>query len=1327
MAQVPTGKIAFGLEKPAPGKLDQRVVEYAGWACSPSGEEFTDVRAVLDGKPFLGLYGLVRPDLVAVFPDSPPARGAGFRVWVRPWLGARTLVFELLDRGYRWREFHRIEIETGGDLPAQRPKPLLPAKFVSESLFQLYRYFHYRRGAEIRREGRRILAEITTDCMVIYPGADLHGVQEIPGHWIHALYDKFRLNGWAFSEARTIRQITASIGPGRDNRLIHGQAREDVATYNPAWPQALKSNFYGLVDIPRDTPSPAALKIFVEYTDGEKVLFFTKRLFLNKQDEHSGPVPVYSEALFWRCTWALLGQVVAGTVKVDDWKELRRQVLQCRRDLQAAMVRKSDRAASAPAASAPAADPFQLWLANNRLSRNLVRLLAADGARLAATGPKISLAVPLYNTPVAYLEELIECVRAQYYPHWELCLADDASPQPHVVRIARAAAEADPRIRLVVRERNGHIAEATNSALDLCTGAFVGLLDHDDLLPPDALLHVAEAIVASPDAGYFYTDEDKINEAGERYDPQFKGAWNPEMAITHNFTHHLSVIRRDLIDRAGRLRPGFTGAQDIDLFLRVFELLRPDQVVHVPFICYHWRSHPESTASHGGQKGYLFDAARRSIAETLVRRDLRASPFLPPLCEKFALCLHQLKWDPALLAENSVTIVIPTRDRADLLQKCLDSVTRTTDRRHVQVIVVDDHSTDAATLALLAALPARTDLDARVLRDDSADGRFSYSRLVNLGTAAASTPLVLHLNNDVEALAPGWLEDMVGWMSVPGVGVVGARLIHPDQTLNHAGIIVGAQGGLADALFAGLPKDDLGPLFLPHCARDVTAVTGACLLTRTDLYRQLGGFDATDFEVAYNDIDYCLRAQAAGFRTVFTPQAVLQHLGSATRGKAYSEREHLAFVRRHGLHHDPYLSEVLEYQPPHLRPRTTDHRYARRPVAMRVLIVTHNLRFEGASLIACDLARWFSRQPGVSVRVVAMEEGPVRREYEEAGLRLDLVDPAPFYGTKAPEKFDDAVAAFARDCDWRECDLVIGNTLASFWAVPVAAALGKSSVLYVHESNPVKAFFAPSLSPFVQPRAEEALRRANRVVFTAHATRRVFENLNSRDNFRVLPTWQDLGAMREFAAAHGRDELRRKHSLDPAATWIANIGSICVRKGQHIFLRAIDHLHKHEPAFFAGRPPVRYLLVGSRPGIYTESLLHDIELLGHKDKFVIVDETREVFDFYRLSDIFVCTSFEESSPRVLIEAATFRLPIISTNVNGIPEMFVDKDEALLLPAGDHLKLAAALKQVLLAVWAGDDKMASMAHSRVHRFFDINQSMPRHLANAREAYLSEPTA
>lgn len=1322
-----TGAFAFNIDLPGPGPwhFAEPTVELAGWVCSTAGVEYTDLRGVLDGKVFLGLYGLDRPDIEEHLKGGLLERRSGFRLWVSPWIGAKSLSLQLLDRENRWVEFHRADVTTSGPLPPNKPKPVLRAKFVQESLFYLYRYFHYRSRGEIRREADRLLDELTAESMVIYPGRDLHGVQEIPGHWIHALHDKFRLNGWMFSDSRQIKQVTATIGPHRDNRMIWGQERTDVGAAHPQYPMALRSNFYGLVDIPADTPSPACLKIFCEYADGEKVLFFTKRLFINKQDEHVGPVPVFREHLFWYCVWALTRGALAGHFVIDDRQAYRAAVLACRRELMEKMVRREPK----PPAALPfrKQDPFTLWRTHNRITPRLAALLRADGQALAARpdAPLLSIVVPVYNTPRDYLEELIDAVKAQFYPKWELCLADDASTEAHVRPLLEHAARTDSRIKPVFRSENGHIAAATNSALDVATGDYVAFLDHDDLLTADALLHFAEAIVAAPQAGLLYSDEDKIDDTGRHYDPQFKGRWSPEMAITHNFVHHLVVMRRELVERAGRLRPGFTGAQDLDLILRVVELCPPvDGVVHVPYLCYHWRAHPQSTASRGDQKGYLFPAARRAIEEACARRGLRAKPFLPAFAETFALCLHQLRWDPALLAENPVTIVIPHKDRADLLERCLASLDRTVNWRHACLVVVDDGSTDPATLELYARLEARRDLPLRVLRANHRGEPFNYARLVNAGTALAETPLVLHLNNDVEAREPGWLEDMVGWMSVPGVGVVGAKLVHPDGTLNHAGIVLGPQGGLADALFTGQHESDFGYLFLPHAARNCSAVTGACLLTRTDLYQQLGGFDESAFPVAYNDIDFCLRAADAGHRTVYTPQAVLVHQGSATRGNAYSEHEHLAFVARYEGRRDPYISEVLEYAPPHLRPDATDHRYSRRPIRPRIAILTHNLKFEGAPLIALELAKFYREHGGCPVRAASMQEGPLRREFEEAGIPVEVIDTTPIYGAKTPEQFDAAVAALARSLDWSEVDLVVCNTLANFWGVHVARALGKPNVLYVHESIPVKSFFAPSLAAQVQVRAQEALAKANRVIFTARASRAVFEEHNLRDNFRTIPTWIDLKRIRAHKAATTKEGLRRKHGLPVEATIVANIGSICQRKGQHIFVRAIDHFRKHHAAAFADRPPLHYLLVGGREGIYMESLVHDIELLGLKDHITVVDETRDALEFFRLADMFVCTSFEESSPRVLLEAMGYEVPIVSTNVHGIPEMVVDKDEALLVPAGDHIRLSDTLKLCLEKIYAGDTKMTSMALSRVSRHFDTSRSLPKHLRAAREAYLEE---
>jgi GT2 family glycosyltransferase len=950
-------------------------------------------------------------------------------------------------------------------------------------------------------------------------------------------------------------------------------------------------------------------------------------------------------------------------------------------------------------------------------------VLAQDSAGLVQSGgPLISVVVPAYNTPEKYLRELLDCLRNQIYPRWELCIADDASPQPHVRRMLEEAAKSDPRIKPVFRSENGHIARATNSALDAATGEFVALLDHDDLLPHDALLHVAQALARRPTAGYLYTDEDKIDDSGRRFDPQFKGAWSPEMAITHNYTHHLTVIRRGIVERAGRLRPEFNGAQDIDLFLRCWEMIPDADVVHVPFIGYHWRAHAESTASRGDQKGYLFDAARRGIAEAVARRGLRAEPMLPDFARHYALCLHQLRWSPAILRENPVTIVIPTKDRADLLRTCLDSLARTVPRDCVKVVVVDDRSEDPAALDLLASLPARTDLRAEVVRNDSTEPGFNYSRLVNLGTARADTPLVLHLNNDVEALAPGWLEDMAGWLSVPGVGVVGARLVYPDGTLNHAGISLSREDGLPHVLFEREPADDLGYLFLPQAARNVAAVTGACLLTRTDLYRRLGGFDEEKLRVAYNDVDYCLRAGDAGWRSVVTPQAVLRHVGSASRGNTYAEREHLEYISRHGSRRDPYHSETLDFPPRNLPLNPYHQRYSLTARPFRALILTHNLKFEGAPIFIFELARYLAEQPGVTVTVAAPEDGPLRTRFEQAGLKVEVWDVSALTAARSPADFAAALPRFAAVRRWDDTDILVCNTMLTWWGVHLAAHLGKPSALYVHESNTVKRFFGSGLLPApMHPLVEESFRAATRVVFTAKSTHAIHEDLSGNDNFRTLASWVDFDRIDRFAAAHTPADLRRKHGLDPEAVVVVNIGSVCERKGQHIYIRGIDLLRRDLPALFPGRK-IQWVMVGARDGLYMESLVQDIQLMGLQSEVRIFPETPDIYDFYRLADLLVCTSFEESFPRVILEAMVFGNRIVSTDVNGIAEMLTNTDEAHLVPAGDPFKLAAALKRALTDHFAGDRKMLSMARARAARHYHHGRALPRHLEVVREAWL-----
>src|SRR5690606_25300148 len=296
---------------------------------------------------------------------------------------------------------------------------------------------------------------------------------------------------------------------------------------------------------------------------------------------------------FARVVFALLRGILRGGYAVENWSEFWKTVRQTRAKIAEKMIRrKSGGAAETPTPWSRKA-PYDLWAHHNRITPRLLKFLQGEAAAIAPRGPRISILVPTYNTPARFLDELIASVQAQVYPNWELCFADDKSPQPHVVKNLAAAAAADSRIKYVVRETNGHISAATNSALALATGDYVSFLDHDDLLPADALLHVAEAIVANPKADFLYTDEDKIDASGQHYDPQFKGDWNPEMAITHNYTHHLRTIRRSIVNAVGGLRVGFEGAQDIDLILRCVEKTSPENIIHVPFVCYHWRAHEQ--------------------------------------------------------------------------------------------------------------------------------------------------------------------------------------------------------------------------------------------------------------------------------------------------------------------------------------------------------------------------------------------------------------------------------------------------------------------------------------------------------------------------------------------------------------------------------------------------------------------------------------------------------------------------------------------------------------------------------------------------------------
>jgi glycosyltransferase involved in cell wall biosynthesis len=385
---------------------------------------------------------------------------------------------------------------------------------------------------------------------------------------------------------------------------------------------------------------------------------------------------------------------------------------------------------------------------------------------------------------------------------------------------------------------------------------------------------------------------------------------------------------------------------------------------------------------------------------------------------------------------------------------------------------------------------------------------------------------------------------------------------------------------------------------------------------------------------------------------------------------------------------------------------------------LRVLVVTHNLNFEGAPWFIYELARHLAATPGATVRILSPQEGPLRAAFEQAGLPVQVLDVGNALAAQTETEFFTALDRATAALPWAETDLVIGNTMVTFWAVHAAHRAGKPALLYVHESSPVRRFFARHLSPDMLHVAEDAFRIASRVVYTAAATQVVHARINDRGNAVLLPSWVDVTRVDAFVARTDPAALRRKHGLDPAAVLLVNIGSLCERKGQHVFIQAADLL-KDELRFTYPSRKIVFVMVGARPGLYLDMLRKEAARCGLDDMVKFIPETGEIFDFYRLADIFVCTSFEESFPRVLLESAAFGLPIVSTNVNGILEMLA-ADEAWLTPPGDRYRLAEAIKGALAAHFAGDHSRPERARAAVLRKYHEANSLPRHAALARAA-------
>ena len=926
--------------------------------------------------------------------------------------------------------------------------------------------------------------------------------------------------------------------------------------------------------------------------------------------------------------------------------------------------------ATAPASLRPffqSLTPFESWIAANRPT-TAMRAEVQDWVHSAPAQPRISIITPVYDTPEPLLREMVNSVLAQMYDNWELCIADDASQSIQTRHMLEELALRDPRIRITRLAQNGGISKATNAAAAMASGEVLLFLDHDDLLTTDCLAEVAAYYARNPEADIVYSDDDKIDDENRRFAPQFKPDWSPTLLLSYMYMSHVLTVRRELFQRLGGFRSAFDGSQDYDFALRATEIAR--HVGHIPRILYHWRATEGSTALSGAAKPSSFEAGRRAVQEALDRRSIPAIAFHPAWAAAASVGIFSLRFDDR---GPGVTVVIPTYNQCGLLKDCVESLQATTYADY-EVLIIDNGSDDPETLTYLADVAGRP--AHRVVRIPQRTTGFSFAALMNEAVSHVTTDFVLFLNNDTKVIASNWLSQMMGYARQRGVGAVGARLYFADGTLQHGGIVHGYHEGLVGHAFRHAAPHDWGYMGFVRTAREYSAVTAACMLTPVTAFRALGGFDEENFAVAYNDVDYCYRLVKQGMTCVYCPDAELFHLEGKTRGYNDNPKEVVAFRNLYGNWNDAWYNPNLSLENERFEPRSR-RLPTRTSRSLRVVAVSHNLRLEGAPNTLLDLLFGLKQAGLVDPLVLAPDTGPLRAVYEAQGIEVHLFK-QPDLGTDVGG-YEALVQALAATLKALQADVVIANTLTTYYAIDAAYRSGIGAIWCQHESEPWDTYF-DHLRPKIRNRAYAAFGQAYRVTYVADATRNAWCPVQTRHNAQTIRHGVPPERLEDEVSRWTRQAARSSLGVAEDEILATVIGTVCRRKGQLEIVEAIERMSMDS----ARR--LRILIAGAlAEQDYAQMITERIASLCPElqDRVSLVGAVPDMTLYYAAADIFVCTSRVESAPRVIVEAMAFGLPIITTPVFGIPELVAQGTNAVFYEPGDAAGLARAMTELVL--------------------------------------------
>jgi len=1236
----------FALDTPVNNDTVEDIANITGWCFDATGNEVV-IRIRCGDAIIDATRGVARPDVAAAFAECPGIEACGFAAT----LGLAPGRYELL-----------VEAKTGHGAP-WRP---MEARTINA------------RAATLRAE-LDTPVDLSVEC------------------------GPTRISGWCVHPRARIMDLCVKVA---DKKIPcqYNLERLDVGQALPDTPGSTLSGFEATLNL---LPGNWPFGFTAVLEDGSECAFDwphplrvrRKPLRAQLQAMAAGKVPLVLLAVREGRRWFAQNRRLPRLHEIP-------QLLRLTRDLHKQRS-NADITALLPGFDLPGPiDRYTAWQDCNRPNAatraNLQRRIEA-----ADELPRLSIIMPVYSPPLDFLRQAVDSVASQSYENWELCIADDASPGDATREYLADIAAKDSRVRLCLRQTNGNISAATNSAAALATGDFLVFMDQDDLLAPDALAEIALGAVARNDTDIIYSDDDKIDTAGHRFAPQFKPDWSPELLLGYMYFSHVFAVRRSLFDQIGGMRLGFEGSQDYDFALRASEQART--ITHIPQVLYHWRVLPGSTAASGGAKPRSFEAGLQAVADAVARRGIRAEVLHPEWAAKAQCGIFSLQFPDD---GPRVAILIPTRNGLDILSRCIDSLRKTTYANY-EILVIDNDSDDAKTIDYLCALPHRVE------RISNPQGRFNYAFINNRAAELVDSDLLVFLNNDTEISEPRWLSQMVGYAQFHGVGAVGARLLYPDKRIQHAGIVHGYYGGLAGPAFKLTPAWDNGYLSYARVARNYLAVTAACMLTPRKTFLESGGFDEINFEVAYNDVDYCYRLANKGLRSVYCADAELIHHEGHSRGFLDRPQEIAQFRHQYAAKRDPYYN-------PHLS--VDDERFVVQPrhwrsgiaPPIRVLMCAFNLNWEGAPYSQLELTLGLKRGGFIDPIVFSPQDGPLRAAYEKAGINVHVAK-HPLAGVHTTDAYDAAMAEFAGFIRGTGADLVYGNTLQTFYAIDAARRCGLPSLWNPRESEPWQTYFNFLPAPLAA-RALCCFEYPYRVIFVANATRRVWEPLNSRCNFMVIHNGLNPERLEAEAHRFPREVARRTLNIDNSDIVIFLPGTVCERKGQQDLIQALQKM----PLEISQR--IRCFIVGDRPSHYSATLHQMAQELPARmrERVHIVPETDNIVCYYLAADVFVCTSRVESFPRVVLEAMFFGLPVLAARVFGVVEQVHENVNALLYDPGDTVALARHL-QSLIDDDALRERMASNSPHVLATLNTYDEMVEAYGEVFREAALTTPIA